>query len=55
MYTFDYKDESTVSSTSSNDETAETTAETMDDERQIPPEAVVDTQEDNKLPMPTDH
>jgi hypothetical protein len=49
MYTFDYKDEeyghseSTVSSTSSNDETAET----MDDEHQIPPEAAADTQEDS--------
>ena len=49
MYTFDYKDEeyghseSTVSDTNSNDETAET----MDDERQIPPEAVADTQEDS--------
>ena len=49
MYTFDYKDEkyrhseSTISSTSSNDEMAET----MDDERQIPPEAVADTQEDS--------
>ena len=49
IYTFDYKDEEyrhskfTVSSTSLNDETAET----MDDERQIPPEAVVDTQEDS--------
>ena len=45
MYTFDYKDEeyghseSTISSTSLNDETAET----INDERQILPEAVVDT------------
>jgi hypothetical protein len=57
MYTFDYKDEeygdseSTVPSTGSNDGTAET----MDDERQIPPEAVADAQEDSASTRGEDH